>query len=228
MPPSETGRLDLKVSIHYGSVLREGRDIYGDTVNLAAHLLEEARSGQILTSLQTLLRCSRDYRALGKDLGNILLKGRAEDVNFFEIPWQKHALSRKKRPSQKSGKSGQPLFSFDTSNALVKILVLSWDGKERRVDADHPVLSLGSAPACDICIAGSSIALNHARIELRPEGYFLIDHSDTGTLLSQTGEMASIYLRYEETLLRQDGCLYLGDMPPAESSCGIHFKIMSE
>lgn len=215
MQPGDTGSLHLKVSVHFGKVLREGDDIYGDTVNLAARLLEECRSGQILTTLTTMLQCEKRLRSRAFDLGNKLVKGRPEEINLFEIPWRRENVKQRK---------DQPDARFANDTSAVG-MTMRWREEVSRVNSKTPVINLGSDPTCEIHVADPTISPYHARVELRTDGFYLVDHSNTGTILTQTGEAASIHLRHEEAMLRQDGYFFLGDHSPDEPDYGIHYLI---
>lgn len=56
------------------------------------------------------------------------------------------------------------------------------DGREYTVRADG--LTLGREAGCDIVIAAAEVSRRHARIELRPDGYVLLDTSTNGILVN--------------------------------------------
>ncbi len=61
-------------------------------------------------------------------------------------------------------------------------LVSLTDGREYAVGGGG--LSLGRDAACDVVISSSEVSRRHARIELRPEGYVLVDLSTNGLLVN--------------------------------------------
>ena len=53
-PPSPgRSKLTIRIGFHYGAVLREGDDVFGDTVNVAARMAGLAVPGQILMTAST-------------------------------------------------------------------------------------------------------------------------------------------------------------------------------
>jgi pSer/pThr/pTyr-binding forkhead associated (FHA) protein len=61
-------------------------------------------------------------------------------------------------------------------------LVSLTDGREYTVGSGG--LSFGRDAACDVVISSSEVSRRHARIELRPEGYVLVDLSTNGLLVN--------------------------------------------
>ena len=67
--------LAIRVGLHYGSVLTEAKDVFGDVVNVAARVVAKATARQVLTTADTLDPVTDvvPYRSLGAHR----LKGRA-------------------------------------------------------------------------------------------------------------------------------------------------------
>jgi pSer/pThr/pTyr-binding forkhead associated (FHA) protein len=63
-------------------------------------------------------------------------------------------------------------------------LVSMVDGREYTVLAEG--LTIGRDAGCDIVVAVGEVSRRHARIELRPEGYVLVDTSTNGVLVNGT------------------------------------------
>jgi len=83
----ERERVQFRIGINHGQVLRHGDDLYGDAVNLAACITKRTGPGQILIS-----RSVRDAIILDTDLrctwlGKITLEGKAEKEDIFEVIW---------------------------------------------------------------------------------------------------------------------------------------------
>ena len=61
-PAVSAVKLGLGVSFHHGPVIQKASDVYGDTVNLAARLVEQSAQGQIITTEDTADLLSPLYR----------------------------------------------------------------------------------------------------------------------------------------------------------------------
>ncbi|HWU84189.1 MAG TPA: adenylate/guanylate cyclase domain-containing protein, partial [Rhodocyclaceae bacterium] len=53
LPSVAGGKLAIRVGFHFGSVLVDGVDVFGNTVNIAARITEVAKAREIITSAET-------------------------------------------------------------------------------------------------------------------------------------------------------------------------------
>ncbi|MCK5037008.1 MAG: tetratricopeptide repeat protein [Candidatus Sabulitectum sp.] len=77
----------IRVGIHYGSVLFEGNDVFGDTVNVASRLEQKAPGGGILLSREVLLQLKEKERPGTVYMGLARLKGlgRLLQIHFLGL-----------------------------------------------------------------------------------------------------------------------------------------------
>src|SRR5712691_2817008 len=75
----------LRVGFHSGPIARCDRDVVGDTVKLAARLVEQAQKGQTLTSQQTAAQLSTGMRPFLRDLQRVALIDKAETIRLCEM-----------------------------------------------------------------------------------------------------------------------------------------------
>lgn len=75
--------LGLRVGLHSGDLVREGGDVFGTTVIVAARLCARARPGEILASDATCAEAGCDARALGP----LTLRGLRAPVAASEVAW---------------------------------------------------------------------------------------------------------------------------------------------
>ena len=75
----------VRIGLHSGDMVEHDGDVYGATVNLAARVAEQARSGQLLTTEvgARALDHRDDVRTL--ELGNVALKHIARPVAIFAV-----------------------------------------------------------------------------------------------------------------------------------------------
>src|SRR6516162_6728568 len=95
-------RIEFRIGINLGDVIIDGRDLYGDGVNIAARLEGLAEPGGICIS-QTVLNHARGKIALDvEDLGEQDLKNIAQSVHVYSIvvdPAKRGTMSRAQAPA---------------------------------------------------------------------------------------------------------------------------------
>jgi class 3 adenylate cyclase len=185
----------IHVGFHFGPVLEEGADVFGDTVTVAARLSNLARGGQVFTSSETVAALPPVLRARTRDHHAQTVKGKQQDIGLFELVWQETedeltALSTRLelRPAQLKLVHGDQ--QLELSNA-------------------KPSLSIGRDPQNDLVIGDRKASRMHAHIERRRDKFVLVDHSSNGTYVTVDNE-AEIALRREELVLRGRGRVSFG------------------
>ncbi len=82
---AEAVGLGLHVGIHAGDVIREGDNVFGGAVNIAARVAAESASGEVLVS-QTVRDLARTSAGVAfEDAGERTLKGVGEPVRFWRV-----------------------------------------------------------------------------------------------------------------------------------------------
>src|SRR5215469_6002240 len=91
----EAGRIMLRIGINLGDVMIEGRDLYGESVNIAARLEALAEPGGVIVA-RTVFNHVRGRVKLGfDDLGEQQLKNIAEPVRIYRLrPYGEVATTR--------------------------------------------------------------------------------------------------------------------------------------
>jgi len=185
-------KLALGIGFHHGPVIQKESEVFGDTVNLAARLVDQAASGQIITTRETAAQLSALYRAWMRKLYSIDIKGRSEPVALCELVWrvdENTTLYSKKRNA--------------TRAATTATLTLSYRDRKivRRRDRDS--VTLGRDENCAIPIADDQASRMHCTIERRQDKFILTDHSTNGTYVAVNGGDEVLVQREEFTLSGQ-------------------------
>jgi len=202
---TESGNpVSMHVGFHFGPVIANDGDVYGDAVNVAARMTEIAKAGQIITTSQTVSELSIPLRAGTRDLDWLTIKGKQKDVGIYELLWQESvdeltALSPRRvaRPQRVRLVHGARMIELGVSTSL---------------------FALGRDATNDVVIADRMASRMHARIERRRDNFILVDHSSNGTYVRVDGE-PEIMLRREEWRLRGHGYCSFGhphDQDPTE------------
>ena len=80
--------VSIHVGLHYGPVLIEENDVFGDTVNVAAYLRAAATAEQILTT-DAVERClTAALKTCVRPIFNAVLKGSEIESTVFQVLWR--------------------------------------------------------------------------------------------------------------------------------------------
>jgi class 3 adenylate cyclase len=195
--PKGSTKLGIQVGFHFGDVLDDGEDCFGDTVNIASRMVGMAREGQILTTGATLTLLAPAQQAATRDLDRLPVRGKAEEVRVIEVIWQE------------SAEMTMMFSTHTTAREPVRRLAMQCDGRTFLFDATRVRLALGRDASNDVTVADARASRKHATIERRREKWVLVDHSTNGTFIRSSGE-PEIELRREEMMLRGAGVISFG------------------
>mgnify|MGYP001081229356 CR=1 FL=1 len=88
MKTSRGAPLSIHAGFHYGPVIEESKDVFGDSVNLAARLTSLAKASQTLLSEDTLAILSPSLRSRTRPQDTHTVRGKQNDIAVFELIWQ--------------------------------------------------------------------------------------------------------------------------------------------
>lgn len=77
----------FRIGIHIGDVIVEHDDLYGDDVNVAARLQEQAPPGGIVVSRNVWEAVAGRHKAAFEDLGDLALKNIGRPIQAFHVRW---------------------------------------------------------------------------------------------------------------------------------------------
>lgn len=186
----------IRVGFHFGPVIEEESDVFGDTVNLAARMAGFAKGMQIITTLATVERLSPALRDSTRKIAALSVKGKGDDIEVCEVIWQDGEDLTMATPST-------------NAPAARTELHLTHGGHELTLNQANATVLLGREATCQVVLADRKASRVHARIERRQGKFFLVDQSTNGTFVTFAGE-AEIALRREEMMLRSQGRITFG------------------
>ena len=79
--------ISFRIGIHIGDVIVEHDDLYGDDVNVAARLQEQAPAGGIVVSRNVWEAVAGRQKAAFEDLGDLALKNIGRPIQAFRVRW---------------------------------------------------------------------------------------------------------------------------------------------
>jgi class 3 adenylate cyclase len=196
-PPIDGMRVAIRIGFHFGPVLENNGDIFGDTVNIAARMSEIAQAQQIITTGSTVKHLPPILRSGTRTLNNLSIKGKMDDIEVLEVIWQESEELTMMVGNTYSPQMAEP------------VLLLKYKENEYIVNSAHPCVTIGRDEQSDIVVSVRSASRMHARIERRRDKFVLVDLSSNGSYVNIKGE-TEIQLRREEMVLRENGIITLG------------------
>jgi class 3 adenylate cyclase len=193
-----TGPLSLRIRVgfHYGPVMLENNDVFGDTVNVAARMAALAKAGQIITTQQTIDVLSTQTRPQSRLVDRAPVKGKKEAIDICELVWQQEDITR-----------------FANSTLLSKPaesnMFLTYRDRSICVNAEKSSVVMGRSVNADLAVEETLASRQHAKIDYRRGKFFLIDQSTNGTYV-KTDDGVESFLRREEAPIAGSGVISLG------------------
>lgn len=196
-------KLGARIAFHAGPVLQHDNDIFGDSVNIASRLVEQATRGQVLTTGDTVELLATGLRNSTRRLYDITVKGKEEQIPLCEYLWQK----------------SPDITDFSALTSVLKApragLRLRYRGKDVIRRRREESITIGRDAGCMLVVAEAKASRQHCVIERRGQKFILRDHSTNGTYVAVEGEEETV-LRREEIILRRHGWIAFGQ-PRAET-----------
>lgn len=204
--------LALRIGLHFGPVLLESEDVFGDAVNVAAHVAEIARAEQILTTQATVEQLTSIDELNVRQFDVAQIRGHLERMELFEVLWDRRDVTT--------------IIMRETliARALAQSLQIVYQGAEYRLASRAPAFLMGRAPQCDLKVEANCVSRVHARIEYQRGKFVFIDNSTNGSFI-RANEEREIYLRRETLPLSGGGEIGLGSPPAQDASHVVRYRL---
>jgi class 3 adenylate cyclase len=190
-----------KIGLHYGSVLLENNDVFGDAVNVAARMVSLSRADQIITTRETVEHLPSDLGQITRSLGRSWVRGKQDEMEIFEVIWQDSNCL-----TQITSGGDAALRSLFYSR-----LILEHRGKRVELMPSAQTFTMGRGERSSLVVDRDLVSRSHADIQFRQGKFVLADHSTNGTyLLLDNG--ARFFVRREEFALHDRGVISLGQV----------------
>jgi hypothetical protein len=202
LPPVSGLKLTIRIGLHYGEVSDDGKKLTGSAISTAARIAGIARRDQILCSSVLINALSKPSFISANpvpELGTVPEDGEA--LMLFLINW----------PSYQGATGNSQLSTFGQSSAVpVERLCVRHHGKAFLLDEKTPVLTIGRDLGCKLIIDDRKASRQHARIERRGDGFYLVDTSTNGCFVTQSGRQ-EVMVRRHEIQLESRGQISFGN-----------------
>ncbi len=207
------GHVAIRIGCHFGPVVEETHDVVGAAVHTANRMTSQAKAGQIITTAGMVEHLSEEWRSLCREIDVATIRGRADEVLLFEVPWQ---------PDEATNML--PTVGFGSSTRRKRRLTLRFQGNDIIVGEGHKTATLGRSDDNDVVVRGNLISRLHARVEVSKDRFTLVDASTNGTFVrTSTGE--ELYVRRDSTPLTGEGVIGLGRVAQPDSDLAVHYHV---
>jgi len=211
---SEGGfNLAIHVGFHFGPVVIEENDIFGDAVNLASRMVNLSKRDQVLTTGQTVAMLSPKWQKASRQVDRAAVRGKKEEIDVYELVWQEAEVTRitgKAWALPATGPQGRMKLKMGTH--------------EIEISEAHPSATVGRAEQNDFIVTGDLVSRLHARIDYRNRRFILSDQSTNGSWVVDASGKESI-VRHDTHLLTGSGTISFGHLPAQGQSDLLHYDV---
>jgi class 3 adenylate cyclase len=191
--------LYIRIGFHYGEVICEGSDVFGDAVNVAARVASITRARQILTTQAAVEMLPPDLSQNVRKISRAEFRGKEEAMDVFQVSWEEDDTM--------STRIGLP--QFRKSTEARHELLLRYRQTNTTINEQHKSIVVGRGDTCDLIIQSTFASRQHARIEFSFGKFAITDHSANGTYIRFSDNQV-IHLAHREIMLHGTGAISLG------------------
>ena len=191
--------MHIRIGFHYGDVIHEADDVFGNTVNVAARVAAITRAGQIMTTQAAVNALTPASRERTRQILRAEFKGKQQELDIWLITWEMDDLG--------VTRVGTPMFRKTPDN--VDELLLRFRDQTVKVNKERRSVVLGRGDTCDLIVRNNFASRQHLRIELRFGNFVAIDQSTNGSYIRfEDGQVARLFR--EEMNLHDTGAISMG------------------
>ena len=198
---SNNNPLHIRIGFHYGDVILESGDVFGDTVNTAARVASITRADQIMTTHATTDALPPELKEKTRHIQRAELKGKQKHLDIYIVIWE--------LDETQSTRIIAPQLQQTTYNCTDNELTLCYRNLSLKVNNERRSVALGRGDACDIPVKNSLASRLHLRVDLRFGKFVLVDQSTNGTYVRFADSNTKHIVRSEATL-QESGFISLG------------------
>lgn len=235
LPAVAGGKLAIRVGFHFGSVLVDGVDVFGNTVNVASRITEVAKAREIITSAETAALLPENVRKSSlRPLPAISVKGVSTPLDLVEVTWASGPTARVAQTTKPTLSAASAVAEAiapvvppveDLPAAKLTPRVILRYGKQEILMRGHTAcVTLGRDTGNDIVIHDPRASRSHGTIELRDGKCVLTDKSSNGTFVSPQGEN-NLAVSKAELVLKGKGYICFGHICPPDSVGSLVYEV---
>ena len=206
----------IRIGFHYGDVICESGDVFGDTANVAAHVAKITRANQIMATSTVIDVLPPDLQSKARQVMRSDFKGKQEQFDIYTISWGADDLEKTR--------IGIPAYRKTEDEKHDNELVLSYRDQSYVVSQKHKTAVLGREETCQIIVRNDFASRQHVRIEFRLGKFFIVDQSTNGTYVrSKDGKVVCV--TRDEMILEGSGTISMGQAFSEQTIDPVEFSI---
>ena len=195
-PLMQSNQLAMRVGVNSGAVVSLSNSVYGDTVNIASRLAQQAKANQSLLASATIASIDPSLREQIRPIGQINLRGKAGPIDVYE-------LLETDTPEEIT-----EVASSKTLESRSFLMTVRFRTREMRFDPMLVRFLFGRGQDCDQTVDHPTISREHAELLYRNGQFVLHDFSTNGSFVLQGDYREQVHRSSIE--LRGHGQIYLG------------------
>jgi class 3 adenylate cyclase len=188
----------IRIGFHYGDVICEDGDIYGDAVNVAARVTAITRANQIMTTTAVFNLLPLSVHDKVRNILRADIKGKQEQLDIYQVMWELEDMG--------STRIGMSAYRKPKTNG--NELLINFASQTYTLNEVNKKLLLGRESTCEIMVRNDFVSRQHANIEFKSGKFILSDHSSNGTYIRSGGNTTR--LNREDLTLLGTGIISLG------------------
>ncbi len=192
--------IEVRVGFHFGGVIEEGGDVFGDAVNVAARMTGYAKKGQIITNSITYKTCILPPFLTHRSLGKTKVKGKLLPVEIIEVIWQQDT-------SQVTRVTSALDIKLPTTKSQLK---LELNGRQQIMTDQSPTKTIGRGDDCDVQVNMLMASRLHGDIQYGGGNFKYTDESTNGSWVLQNGG-EPIRIHRDSMVLQGEGQITFGE-----------------
>ncbi len=210
--------LDIRIGMHFGSMIEKNNDIFGDAVNIAARMAAIAKANQIITTENFIQHLNHDLQSKTRLFDTARVKGIDDEIKIYQILWEADNVT--------TFATAQDIQQLSRANVSI---VFKFNGEERfYTDSEiATAISIGRDSSCDLMINTAYASRSHVNLEFRRGKFVLTDHSTNGTYVKFNNQN-DIFIRREALPLIGEGHISLGENYDPKNTANIYFSVLQK
>lgn len=207
--------LSVRVGFHFGPVIPDKGDVYGNAVNIAARVASYAKTEEITATEQAIALLNTGNRAKATLLDTISIKGLSEPMGVYRVAWEADESMHTRVAAPVNIKQAQNAHRFMEISSKLKTC---------RLDKHSGDITIGRDTECALQMDGDRVSRHHAKITWRSGQIVLTDSSTNGTYVQRNGN-PPLFVRRETVVLEDAGQLGMGVLASDDLAHTIDYRI---